>query len=93
MFKFIVVLSVLVGFPGSLQHSIPDEQETASIGLLEKIVQQFDDAASIFRALREEPDLNMGPVEMIEFRGFNAEVHHAITEDCYILELHRIVSR
>ena len=92
MFKAIVVLTVLACFPGSWQQSTVDEPEPASHGFLEEFVRQFGDA-SIFQAVREEPDLNMGPVEMIEFRGFKAEVHHAITEDCHILELHRIVSR
>ena len=91
MLRVLSVLSLLVCFSGSSPHSIADEQETASAGWLEGILQQFGDA-SLFELLPKEPDLDMTPVQMIEFRGFKAELHHAVTEDCYILELHRVVS-
>jgi pimeloyl-ACP methyl ester carboxylesterase len=38
-----------------------------------------------------EPDYNMKVPDMIRLRGYEAEVHHVVTEDCHRLELHRIV--
>jgi hypothetical protein len=39
---------------------------------------------------KDQPDLNMNPMQMIEFRGFVANEHIVITEDCYILRMFRI---
>lgn len=88
MFKIIIVLSLLACFPSSSPHFFAGEQST--VGLLEGIL-KFGDV-SILKMLHKEPDLDMGPAQMIEFRGFKAELHHVVTEDCYILELHRVVS-
>lgn len=41
--------------------------------------------------LADEPDLNMKVPQMIELRGFRSEIHRVITDDCYVLDLHRIV--
>ena len=38
-----------------------------------------------------EPDLFFDAQQMVEYRGFKFEKHHVVTEDCYILEMHRIV--
>ncbi|XP_022181061.1 lysosomal acid lipase/cholesteryl ester hydrolase-like [Myzus persicae] len=36
--------------------------------------------------------VNMSTVDIIKKNGYAAEIHHVITEDGYILELHRIPS-
>lgn len=41
--------------------------------------------------LHREPDFAFDARQMIEYRGFRFEAHHVITEDCYILEMHRLV--
>ena len=87
MFK-VILLSFLVCFRRSSQYSVAGDDATASFGLLTGLL----DDVSIFEVLPKEPDFDMGPTQMIELRGFKAEVHHAITEDCYVLELHRVVS-
>lgn len=38
-----------------------------------------------------EPDVRMTAPEMITLRGFDVELHRVVTEDCYVLTLHRIV--
>lgn len=43
--------------------------------------------------LPENPELSMSSVEIIRFRGYPAEVHPVVTDDGYILELHRIPPR
>lgn len=40
----------------------------------------------------EDPDESRSTVELIESRGFTAEVHEVTTRDGYILILHRIVN-
>ena len=39
-----------------------------------------------------EPDFDFNVQQMIEYRGFKYEAHHVVTEDCYVLEMHRIVN-
>lgn len=39
-----------------------------------------------------EPDFDFTPEQMIEYRGFKYEAHHVVTEDCFVLEMHRIVN-
>ena len=41
--------------------------------------------------LHREPDFDFNPRQMIEYRGFKYEEHHVVTEDCYVLEMHRLV--
>ena len=88
MFKVIILLSLLVCYSHSSQQSATDEDTGISFSFFSGL---FDDV-SIFEILPKEPDFDMGPAQMIELRGFKAEVHHAVTEDCYVLELHRVVS-
>ena len=52
----------------------------------------FDQIESTGMMFHREPDYQMDAREMIEFRGFKFEANHVVTEDCFILEMHRIVS-
>lgn len=40
----------------------------------------------------DDPDVNRSVVELIESRGFVAEVHQVTTEDGYVLTMHRIIN-
>ena len=42
-------------------------------------------------ALHREPDLYFNAQQMVEYRGFKFEAHHVVTEDCQILEIHRVL--
>ena len=49
----------------------------------------IEPAVSLFH---REPDFAFDARQMIEYRGFEFEAHHVVTEDCYVLEMHRIVN-
>lgn len=40
-----------------------------------------------------DPDEDRNPVELIESRGYSAQVHKVETADSYILTMYRIVSK
>ncbi|PIO55667.1 ab-hydrolase associated lipase region, partial [Teladorsagia circumcincta] len=39
---------------------------------------------------RYDPEIKMTVPEIVRYWGYPAEVHYAVTQDGYILELHRI---
>nr|CAH0102067.1 unnamed protein product [Daphnia galeata] len=45
---------------------------------------------SLERSVIKEPECFMTTPEIIAFRGYPVEIHHVVTDDGYILELHRI---
>ena len=42
--------------------------------------------------LHREPDFDFDARQMVEYRGFKFESHRVITQDCYVLHLHRVVN-
>lgn len=68
-----------------IKSSFNQEQIFESAFLKEKIKDNIKDLT------HREPDSKFTPKQMIEFRGFKYEEHEVITEDCYILTMHRIV--
>ena len=69
--------------------------------LLEELIDKFKEDKQFYtnetevffeRFIKNEPDFNFNAKQMIEFRGFNYEAHKVVTQDCYILEMHRIIN-
>ena len=102
MFNLIFCLLALSMVRRSSQYVAVD----ATLERLERTLKQADPAeneigepdsnrikkpveASLFH---REPDFAFNARQMIEYRGFKFEPHHVVTEDCYVLEMHRIVN-
>jgi len=67
--------------------------ESNDINLLDNFINRIDHKQHILGFSHKEPDFDFDAQEMIEYRGFKFEAHYVVTEDCYILEMHRIINQ
>ncbi|KAF4521287.1 hypothetical protein B566_EDAN002291 [Ephemera danica] len=84
MSRILILLGLLVALNS---EETPNDVETV-VGYQElKFVNKH---LQNFHQTRDHPDTNLTTPEMIERRGYPAEIHYITTADHYILQMHRI---
>lgn len=82
--EYKITLDELIAETGDSNH------ENNEISQLNPLFEPHNVPAT-FGLFHKEPDYDWNAQQMIENRGFKFEAHHVVTEDCYVLEMHRIV--